>query len=143
MHQALDRGRAILDGLPYPQRTEHHFVVDPEKWDFYAMDACRMAGDDQAAAEYARAVLSRGTGVDGVDRWPMRMAEARLTLAVVAARSGNLEQARDLGVAALGGDRQSLPSLLMVAGELDGELERRYPNEGATEEFRAAIRALR
>jgi hypothetical protein len=53
MYQALERGRSILSGLPYPERTDHHFVVDPDKWDFYAMDECRMAGDDEAAAEYA------------------------------------------------------------------------------------------
>ena len=73
----------------------------------------------------------------------MRIAEARLTLAVVAARRGNLEQATTLGLAALRGPRKSLPSLLMVAGELDIELDRRYPQDPPTLEFRDALRVVR
>jgi hypothetical protein len=46
------------------------------------------------------------------------------------------------GINALDVPRRSLPSLLMVAGELDGELQRRYPNETATEAFREALRAV-
>jgi hypothetical protein len=59
------------------------------------------------------------------------------------ARQGNLEQATSLGHAALTASRQSLPSLLMVAGELDSELERRFPNESETESFREFFRELR
>lgn len=142
MHRALDHGRTILDRIPTPERTEHHFVVDPDKWDFYAMDACRMAGDNANAAMYARHVLANGANLDGTDRWPMRMAEARLTLAVLSARDGELEQAVTYGINALDVPRRSLPSLLMVAGELDGELQRRYPDEAATEAFREALRAV-
>jgi len=43
-----------------------------------------------------------------------------------AARQDNLAQAASLGHTALTASRQSLPSLLMVAGELDSELERRF-----------------
>ena len=35
---ALDRGRWLLDALPYTENLAHHFVVDPTKFDFYAMD---------------------------------------------------------------------------------------------------------
>jgi hypothetical protein len=35
-----------------------------------------------------------------------------------------------------------LPSLLMVAGELDVELHRRFPNESAADEFRDALRGI-
>jgi transcriptional regulator with XRE-family HTH domain len=142
MQEALERGRAILDRIPLPERIDHHFVVDPDKWDFYAMDACRLAGDNANAAMYARQVLSKGTSPDGNDRWPMRMAEARLTLAVVSARAGELEQAVADGIEALDVPRRSLPSLLMVAGELDGELQRRYPDESATEAFREVLRTV-
>lgn len=31
---ALDRGRRLLDSLPYPGNLDHHFVVDPDKFDF-------------------------------------------------------------------------------------------------------------
>ncbi|WP_412749135.1 helix-turn-helix domain-containing protein [Krasilnikovia sp. M28-CT-15] len=141
VRDALGRGRALLDGLGTPDRPDNHFAVDPDKWDFYAMDAYRLAGDDELAAHHARTVLRLGAGPAG-EKAPMRMAEARLTLAAVAARAGDLEQAVTTGVAALGGGRKSLPSLLMVAGELDVELHRRFPNESAANDFREALHGL-
>src|SRR5262249_1873899 len=42
---ALDRGRRLLDSLPYPENLDHHFVVDPTKFDFYAMDCYRHLGE--------------------------------------------------------------------------------------------------
>ena len=137
---ALERGRALLASTPPGGRPDNHFVVDPAKWDFYAMDAYRIAGDDERAAQHARTVLDLGSGPDG-ELAPMRMTEARLTLAAVAARKGDLEQAVTTGVAALGGRRKSLPSLLMVGGELDAELHERYPGESAAGEFREALRS--
>jgi hypothetical protein len=47
------------------------------------------------------------------------------------------------GVNALGGPRTSLPSLLMVAGELDGELHERYPAESATSDFHEALDSIK
>jgi transcriptional regulator with XRE-family HTH domain len=141
VRDALDRGRSLLDAMATPDRPDHHFVVDPDKWDFYAMDAYRLAGDDGLAAHHARAVLTLGAAPDG-EKAPMRMAEARLTLAAVAARAGDLEQAVATGVDALGAGRKSLPSLLMVAGELDVELHRRFPNESAADDFRDALREV-
>lgn len=141
VRDALTRGRVLLDGMAAPDRPDHHFVVDPDKWDFYAMDAYRLAGDDELAARHARTVLALGAGPDG-EKAPMRMAEARLTLAAVAARAGDLEQAVTTGLSALGAGRKSLPSLLMVAGELDVELHRRFPNESAADDFRDALREV-
>jgi hypothetical protein len=109
LRETLDRGRRTLDRFPLAERTEHHFVVDPAKWDFYAMDAYRLAGEDQQASEYAREVLAHGAGPNGAELSPMRMAEARLTLGVAAARSGDLEQAVSAGIEALNGSRRSLP----------------------------------
>lgn len=142
VRDVLERGRERLADMPYPSRTDHHFVVDPAKWDFYAMDAYRLAQDDERAAHHARTVLELGTSPEG-ERAPMRMAEARLTLAAVAARGGELEQAATTGISALGGARKSLPSLLMVAGELDGELTRRYPGESEAADFREVLTLVR
>ena len=90
---ALDRGRRLLDSMPYPENLDHHFVVDPTKFDFYAMDCYRMLADDKIAETLAGEVIHASTDFDGTERAPMRTAEARVTLGVIAARQGDLEQA--------------------------------------------------
>jgi hypothetical protein len=142
VRNALDRGRRKLNSVLVPVRNDNHFAVDPDKWEFYAMDAYRLAGDDDLAAEYANEVLRKGTAPDGTERSPMRMAEARLTVAIAATRKGEMDHALSVGLAALTGARKSLPSLLMVAGELDAELTRRWPAEDRIEEFREAVRTI-
>jgi transcriptional regulator with XRE-family HTH domain len=142
LRDALDRGRRQLASVEPPTRLENHFSVDPAKWDFYAMDAFRLAGDNDQAAEHAQEVLRSGTAPDGTERAPMRMAEARLTLAVGEARRGNLDNAMGIGLAALKASRKSLPSLLMVAGELDAALQQRWPAESSVEDFREAVRSV-
>lgn len=122
VHEALDSGSALLATLPYPDRPEHHFVVDPDKWDFYAMDTYRTVGDDQLAKRNAEEIMRRSVNPEGVLIAPMRHAEAQLTLAVVAARQGEVEEASSLGIQALQSGRQSRPSLLLVGSELEHEL---------------------
>ncbi|HSV67994.1 MAG TPA: XRE family transcriptional regulator, partial [Mycobacteriales bacterium] len=92
MRAVLDAGRRALDNKPAPAHPEHHFVIDPDKWNFYAMDCYRVTGMNELAAEHATEVLRVGRMPDGSDRWPMRTAEARVALAVVAVRSGDLER---------------------------------------------------
>jgi hypothetical protein len=140
---ALDRGSRQLRELPMPNRNDNHFEVDPDKWVFYAMDAYRLAGDTRMAEEFAHEVIRKSTFNDGYERSPMRVAEARLTLAIVECRRGELERSINLGLIALDGDRKSLPSLLMIAGELDAELSQRWPDEDRVEDFREAVRMLR
>ncbi len=140
---ALDRGRALLDKLPYPDNPENHFVVDPEKWDFYTMDVYRHVGDDQLAQTYASEVLRSSTGADGTEHKPMRAAEAKVTLGVVAARSGDLDLALAHGRKALAGERRSLPSLLMVSRELGAVFTERYPGEPEVVAYLEELRALR
>ncbi|HEX6076979.1 MAG TPA: helix-turn-helix transcriptional regulator [Micromonosporaceae bacterium] len=138
----LDRGHWLLTRQPPPDRPDHHFVVDPDKWDFYAMDAYRIVGDDDRAAHHAREVLRLGTAPDGTERAPMRMAEARLTLAATAARAGELDRAFDTALTAFTARRRSLPTLLMVAGEVTGELRRRDPAGRRACELRDVVRAV-
>ncbi|GAA1357328.1 hypothetical protein [Streptomyces beijiangensis] len=135
VRDSLDAGRARLDRLPRPDHPEHHFTIDPDKWDFYEMDAYRLLGDDERAAGHARSVIRMSTGPDGTEISPMRAAEARLTLGVAAARTGEIEEAVGMGTAALAADRKSLPSLLLVANELDKELRARFPREASTRDF--------
>jgi tetratricopeptide (TPR) repeat protein len=139
---ALDRGRRLLDALPYPENLDHHFVVDPTKFDFYAMDCYRMLAEDKLAANLADEVVRDSTDIDGTARAPMRLAEARITLGVVAARQGDLEQAIHHGERALNGQRKSLPSLRMVSRDLTRVLKERYPAEAAAKSYLAQIRSL-
>jgi hypothetical protein len=115
MEVALDKGRRLLESLPYPENLDHHFVVDPTKFDYYSMDCYRISGVNAMAETLADEVIQASTDFDGRERAPMRLAEARITLGVVRAREGDLEEAVSLGQRALTGERKSLPSLLMVS----------------------------
>ncbi|MEV4261929.1 helix-turn-helix transcriptional regulator [Kribbella sp. NPDC049584] len=138
----LASGKELLDRLPYPDRPDNHFKVDPAKWDYYAMDVHRIAGDDDLAIEYATTVITDNTSPDGIELSPMRVAESRITLGIMAGRAGDLEQAVDLGRTGLKSGRQSKVHLLMVAGELDRELRDRFPGEGLVTEFEETLRAV-
>lgn len=59
----------------------------------------------------------------------MRIAEARITLGVAAARSGDLDTAISYGRQALTGQRRSLPSLAMVSQDLAMALTNHFPDE--------------
>jgi tetratricopeptide (TPR) repeat protein len=148
---ALDEGRALLEQLPYPENLDNHFAVDPAKWDFYSMDCYRILGnghdtastENKLAESYAHEVLRLGTSGSGIELSPMRNAEARVTLGVIAARQGDLEGALDHGRRALAGDRLSVPSLLMVSSELGTLVSDRYSSDPSAEEYLSQLRHLR
>lgn len=142
METALERGRTLLDSLPYPENTRNHFVVDPAKFDFYVMDCYRHSGDDSVATTLAETVIRNGMDFRGQEVSPMRIAEARITLAVAAARDGDLAGAVDLGRRAIGGERRSMPSLLMVATELVTTLTTRYDGHKAADAYVRDLRRL-
>jgi tetratricopeptide (TPR) repeat protein len=147
---ALDRGRAVLEQLPYPENLHNHFVVDPAKQDSYAMDCYRILGstdsagtDNKLAAAYATEILRTGIDSAGFELSPMRNAEARITLAVIAARQGDLEQALDYGRQAISGQRLSAPSLLTVSSELAAIISDRYPGNPDATSYLDQLRQLR
>jgi tetratricopeptide (TPR) repeat protein len=139
---ALDRGRSVLESLPYPEDLNNHFVVDPAKFDFYAMDAYRIAGEDKLAEMYAREVIRSATLPNGREIKPMRAAEARITLGVIAARGGDLDRALEMGELAISGDRKSLPSLLMVSSELTTLLREQFSSDPLAIEFVEKVQSL-
>ncbi|GAA1234869.1 hypothetical protein GCM10009676_18360 [Prauserella halophila] len=141
VHTALEKGSSLLGRIPYPERPENHFVVDPDKWDFYAMDTYRIVGEDQLAQRNAEEVVRRSVSSEGELVSPMRYAEAQLTLAVIAARRGDVEEANALGIRALQHGRKSRPSLLMVAGEVSAELDTYGATAGA--DFREVLNEIR
>ena len=139
---ALDKGRRLLEVMPYPDNLDHHFVVDPTKYDFYMMDCYRHLAEDRMAETLASEVIRASTDFDGTVRAPMRQAEARITLGVVAARRGDLEAAINQGERALSAPRKSLPSLLMVSRDLTRVLNDQYPNEPETQAYLDQLHAL-
>jgi hypothetical protein len=141
--RALERGRRVLEPMPYPTNLNHHFVVDPAKFDFYRMDVHRIAGDDAAAEQLAREVLAAGTSWDGTEHSVMRNAEARVTLGTVAARQGDIDGAAEYGLRALAADRRSIPSLLMVAQDLTTAITRTAPDAAPTRAYLEQLTELR
>jgi len=136
----LDRGRSCLENLARPTNPDDHFAIDAAKWHFYAMDAYRNIGKDAIARLYAEEVIRLGTTGNGELRSPMRVAEARVTLGVIAARGGDVEDAVKEGTRALDSARQSLPSLVMVGQELNREFHRQKLDVDARViEFRAQL----
>ena len=77
--------------------------------------------------------------------WPVRLAETRVDLGLVAARKGRIDEACDLGRNALASERKSGSTLGRVA-ELDALLMRKHPRVGEVvdlhEQLEAARRAL-
>jgi Tfp pilus assembly protein PilF len=61
----------------------------------------------------------------------MRASEARLTLAVVSLRDGDLDGAADWAATAFSADRKSIKSLTMVAEELHNETRTQYGDDPA------------
>jgi transcriptional regulator with XRE-family HTH domain len=131
VRRALDHGARLLNDHEHPSRPENHFVIDPTKWDFYAMDCYRIAGDDAHAAENAHEILRLSERPDGTDRSPMRASEARLTLSIVSLRDGDIDGAIDWARQAFTTDRRSINSLATVANELYHEARTRYGNDPA------------
>jgi len=128
--------------MPYPENLDHHFVVDPTKFDFYAMDCYRLLAEDKMAENLAHEVIRASTDFDGQERSPMRLAEARITLGVIAARQGDLDEAISQGERALGSKRKSLPSLLMASRDLTHLLTERYATEPGTQDYLGQLEAL-
>lgn len=141
--RALERGRRLLEPMPYPTNLSHHFVVDPAKFDFYRMDVHRIAGDDDAAEQLAHEVLTAGTSPDGTEHSVMRNAEARVTLGTVAARKGDVDGAVEYGIRALSADRRSIPSLLMVAQDLTAAITASAPDAAPTRAYLEQLNELR
>jgi hypothetical protein len=106
------------------------------------MDCYRLIGDDKLGEMHCARDCEKTTNADGSLNSPMRNAEAQLTLAVVAARRGELAEALTYGEGALAVDRKSKPSLLMIASELDVAMRERYGQEAQVQEFHDRFTAV-
>ena len=52
----------------YPENLDNHFVVDPTKFDFYAMDCYRHLSEDRMAETLADEVIRSATDFDGTEK---------------------------------------------------------------------------
>ena len=131
-----------MENLSQPENLDDHFVVDPAKFDFYAMDCYRSVGEDSLALAAAETVRWSSTTPSGLVIAPMRLAEAELTQATVYARAGEVDQAMLKAEDAFSRARRSLPSILLVGHEVAGVMQHTRPDSSATADFAAHLRAL-
>ena len=132
---ALNRGAGMLARMPAPAHPEHHFMFDHSKWMHYVSNCYVMLGDNERAEEHAREVITQHGRPDGSSNAPMRTAQARITLGIVAARQGELDQAVAYGESAFEFERQSLADLVSLSADLDGVLQQRYRGEQLARDF--------
>ncbi|MFI0454009.1 hypothetical protein [Actinomadura sp. 6N118] len=140
--EALERGAQVLNRLPTPSRPDHHFVFDHSKWVFYASTIYTSQGDDERAEEYSQEVLTRHDRPDGTSNAPMRSGDARVNLAIVHARRGDLDEAVRQGLAAFEYNRQNY-DLAMRGQDLAEVLDERYPAEPLAGQFYERLLAAR
>jgi tetratricopeptide (TPR) repeat protein len=132
---ALIRGAAMLGQLPAPAHPEHHFVFDHSKWMHYVSSCYVVLGDNERAEEHALEVIAQHGRPDGSTNAPMRTAQARITLGIVAARRGDLDQAVSFGESAFEFERQSLVDLVSLSADLDRAIQQSYRDEQLAREF--------
>ncbi|MGB5755993.1 MAG: helix-turn-helix transcriptional regulator [Acidimicrobiales bacterium] len=125
--QVLERARTWMDALPYPDSPGNHFNVDPSKFDKVIMRVSRLLGDYDLADLHAEQMIRSGRKPDGSHAMPMRVADAKASMAVSAMERGDIARAVELGHEALDVPRKSLPSLHLVTSELVIPLSERYP----------------
>jgi transcriptional regulator with XRE-family HTH domain len=141
--KTLERGRIILDGLPWPENPRNHFVVDAPKARKPIMRVARILGDADMAQHQAEAIIREGLRPDGTHRQPMRVADAKGAMAAIAAAAGDIDQAVDLTHEVLDIERLSRPSLVVVTSEVLGLLPHSAPKVRALTERAQAITGYR
>ena len=136
IQHALTDSAAILTKLPPSEHPDHHFVFDQSKWVHHAAIVYTWIGDDRKAEEHATEVISGHLRPDGTSRAPMRTAGARLSLATIHARGGDLEGAIDFAKSAYEFGTKPMSDLLSRGLDLDRLLHNRYGNHSLVTDFR-------
>lgn len=141
-HSALMEASAILSKLSAPEHPDNHFVFDHSKWMHYAATVYTWLGDDQRAKEHALEVIDSHRRPDGTTRAPMRTAEARLSLAIVSARQGDLDGAVAWGRSAFEFDTKPMADLLSRGKDLDRVLRSAFHQHPLAMEFHEFLASL-
>jgi tetratricopeptide (TPR) repeat protein len=134
-NRALKEASTVLGKLPPPEHPDNHFVFDHSKWMHYAATIYTWLGDDRKAEEHALEVISDHLRPDGSTRAPMRTAEARLSLATISAREGDLEGAVTWGKSAFDFDTKPMADLVSRGKDLDRLLRSRFDGHPLVNEF--------
>jgi tetratricopeptide (TPR) repeat protein len=143
-HCALKEAASVLGKIPPPEHPDHHFVFDHSKWMHYAATIYTWLGDDQRAKEHALDVINGHLRPDGTTRAPMRTAEARLSLATISAREGDLDAAVSWGKSAYEFDTKPMADLLSRGkdlGRLLKDLFGEHPLAATFHEYLANLQA--
>jgi tetratricopeptide (TPR) repeat protein len=135
-NRAMAEASSVLAKLQPPVHPDHHFVFDHSKWTHYAATIYTWLGDDQKAKELATEVIDHHLRPNGSSRAPMRTAEARLSLATVHAREGNLEGAVSFAESAYEFETKPMSDLLSRGQDLSRLLRNRFGNHSLVTEFR-------
>ena len=142
VQHALSDAAAILTKLPPSEHPDHHFVFDHSKWMHFVATVYIWLGDDRKAEEHATEVINGHLRPDGTSRAPMRTAGARLSLATIHARGGDLEGAIDFAKSAYEFDTKPMSDLLSRGKDLDRFLHNRYGNHSLVTEFCEYLTAI-
>jgi tetratricopeptide (TPR) repeat protein len=134
-HRALKEASSTLCKLPPPEHPDNHFVFDHSKWMHYTATVYTWLGDDRQAKEHALEVIDDHRRPDGTTRAPMRTAEARLSLATVSAREGDLDGAVTWGKSAFEFDTKPMADLLSRGKDLDHLLRSTFHQHPLAVEF--------
>jgi tetratricopeptide (TPR) repeat protein len=134
---ALEAVARLADGLPRPDRPEHHYRYDPDKALSYTATTLAWAGDP-AAEEYARTLIRHLESTAQVAPRPRRVALARLDLALALLAAGRHDEAHASALAAITSGRIVASNWWRV-GEVLGGVERAGLDVG---ELREAARAF-
>ena len=100
------------------------------------VDAFLAGSGHRTAKEHATEVIGTHLRPDGTSRAPMRTAEARLSLATVSAREGDLEGAVSFAISAYEFDTKPMSDLLSRGRDVGRLLQSRYGNHSLVTEFR-------
>jgi tetratricopeptide (TPR) repeat protein len=135
-NRALTEAASVLGKLPPPEHPDNHFVFDHSKWMHYAATIYTWLGDDQKAKEHATEVINDHLRPDGSTRAPMRTAEARLSLATVHAREGDLDGAVTFARSAYEFETKPMADLLHRGQDLSQLLRSRFGDHPLVTDFR-------
>lgn len=139
-YAAIAKVNKLVAPLTKPSQPEHHYRYDPDKAVAYTATTLAWLGDP-AAEGYAREIITRLAPSDDVQKWPRRVAAAKLDLALTILPMNRLDEACDATRSAIASGRV-VPSNHWRAAEVVKAVEaKRLPEANELREAYEAMRA--